>query len=262
MAAAGLQRQTRRGRLLRHGQRNRGGKHVTPVRREFFPRVRKTVIPRPVVKQGTDVLGQSGSVRAAAATLYGANWHHDWAQDLIEIWDAGPALCFRDVLPRKDKYAKEGLYLRLSIAYRTTPNACANIRTFSGNHVTLPDATHGAMYEDPFTRYCVTDDLTININSIWRDERIWLQRVDWEWVSHETLFEDELTSSEPYLYRTKEEVDAQYVKKEIDDETVKEFLIDKIRGDSTFAKRCLLLCDPLLRNDLVTLYGMLNHVAD
>ena len=166
---------------------------MTPVRREFFPRVRKTVIPRPVVKEETDVLGQSGWVRAAAATIYGPNWYHDQDQDLIEIWDAGPALCFKDVLPRKDKYAKEDLYLRLSIAYRTTANAFANIRTFSGNHVTLPNATDGAMYDDPFTRYFVTDDCTININSIYRDERLWLQRVEWEWVSHETIFEDELT---------------------------------------------------------------------
>ena len=64
------------------------------------------------------------------------------------------------------------------------------------------------MYEDPFTRYCVTDDCTININSIYRDERLWLQRVEWEWVSHETIFEDELTYREPYLDRTQEEVEA------------------------------------------------------
>lgn len=237
---------------------------MTPVRREFFPRVRRTVIPRPVVKEETDVLGQSGWVHAAAATIYGPNWYHDQDQDLIEIWDAGPALCFRDVLPRKDKYAKENLYLRLSIAYRTTPNAFANIRTFSGNHVTLPNATQGAMYEDTFTRYCVTDDCTININSIYRDERIWLQRVEWEWVSHETIFQDELTFLEPHLHRTKEEVEASYAQKKIDDETIKEFLIDKIRGDSAFTKRCLLLlCENrLLRNDLVALYGMLNHVSD
>lgn len=237
---------------------------MTTVRREFFPRVKKTVIPRPVVKEETDVTGQSGTVRAAMAMIYGTNWYHDQVQDLIEIWDAGPALCFKDVLPRKDKYAKEGLYLRLSIAYRTTPNAFANIRTFSGNHVTLPNAPDGAMYEDPFTRYFVTDDCTININSIYRDERLWLQRVDWEWVSQETLFEDELAYQEPYLYRTKEEVEALYAAKKIDDDTVKEFLINKIREDSGFAKRCLLLLQEgtLLRDDLVALYEMLNHESD
>ncbi len=113
-------------------------------------------------------------------------------------------------------------------------------------------------------RYSVTDDCTININSIYRDERIWLQRVEWEWVSHETIFEDELTFVKQYLHRTKEEVEACYAQKEIDDETIKEFLIDKIRGDSAFTKRCLLLLseDRLLRNDLVALYGMLNHVSD
>jgi hypothetical protein len=237
---------------------------MTQVHREFFPRVRKTVVPRPVVKEETDVLGQSGWVHAAAATIYGDNWHHDQAQNLIEIWDAGPALCFRDVLPRKDKYAKENLYLRISLAYRTTANAFANIRTFSGNHVTLPNAEHGAMYEDPFTRYHVTDDCTINVNSIYRDERIWLQRVEWEWVSSETIFDDELPYLEPYLDRTKEEVEAIYAQKRIDDESIKEFLIDKIRGDSAFTKRCLLLLseDRLLRNDLVALHGMLNHVSD
>jgi len=50
---------------------------MTMIRREFFPKVRKTVVPRPVVKEATDVLGQSGSVRAAAATIYGPNWYHD-----------------------------------------------------------------------------------------------------------------------------------------------------------------------------------------
>jgi hypothetical protein len=237
---------------------------MTTAPRQFFPKVKKTVIPRPVVTERIDVPGQSGTVRAAAATIYGTNWHHDQAQDLIEIWDAGPALCFKDVLPRKDKYAREGLYLRLSIAYRTTPNAFANIRTFSGNHVTLLNAPDGAMYDDPFTRYFVTDDCTININSIYRDERIWLQRVDWEWVSQETIFEDELATQEPYLYRTREEVDALYAKKKIDDDTVKEFLISKIGEDSGFAKRCLLLLceDSLLRDDLVALYEMLNHDSD
>jgi hypothetical protein len=253
-----------RGRLLQQVRRIRRGKPMTTAQREFFPKVRKTVIPRPVVKEGTDVLGQSGAVRASAATLYGTNWHHDHAQDLIEIWDAGAALCFKDVLPRKDKYAREDLYLRLSIAYRSTPNAFANLRTFSGNHVTLPNAPDGAMYDDPFTRYFITDDCTININSIYRDERIWLQRVDWEWVSQETLFEDELASREPYLYRTREEVEALYAKKKIDDDTVKEFLIKKIREDSGFAKRSLLLlCEgSLLRDDLVALYGKINHGSD
>jgi hypothetical protein len=231
------------------------------VEREFFPRVRKTAIPRPPIKEEKHVPGQQGAVRAAEATIYGPNWFHDRWQDLIEIWDAGPALCFKDVLPKKDLYAREGLYLRLTIAYRTTDNACVNIRTFSGNHVTLPNAPAGAMYEDPYTRYHVTDDLTININSIYRDERLWLQRVEWEWVSQETIYEDELPYREPYLERTKEEVEAQYSKKIIDEEMVKQILIDKIRNDSAFAKRALLLLchDRLQREDLISLYRMLDH---
>lgn len=237
---------------------------MTEIRREYFPRVRKTVVPRPVVRLETDVLGQTGSVRASAATIYGPNWHHDTYQDLIEIWDAGPALSFKDVLPRKDKYAKEGLYLRLSLAYRTTAGAFANIRTLSGNHVTLPNAVEGGMYEDPWTRFFVTDDCTININSIYREERLWLQRIDWEWASQETMFEDELAFKEPYLERTRKQVEACYAKKKIDDDTVKNALIDRIRKDNAFAKRCLLLLgeDSLLKDDLVALYGKLHHVSD
>jgi hypothetical protein len=222
-----------------------------------------TVVPRPVVPKEVHVPGQRGSVRASAATIYGDNWYHDRAQDLIEVWDAGAALSFREVLPRKDLYAREGLYLRLTIAYRTTANAFANIRTFSGNHVTLPNAVDGAMYDDPNTRFHVTDDCTININSIYRDERLWLQRVDWEWASQETIFEDEAAARPAILERTREQVEALYAKKAIDNETVKAFLIQKIRDDEGFAKRCLmLLCeDSLLRNDLVALYGMLNHAS-
>jgi hypothetical protein len=237
---------------------------MTPVQREFFPRVRKTIVPRPVVPLETDVLGQSGSVRAAAATIYGPNWYHNPIEDLIEIWDAGPALCFKDVLPRKDKYAREGLYLRLSLAYRTTANAFVNLRTFSGNNITLLNNTEGAMYDDPYTRFHITDDLTLNINSIFREERIWLQRVDWEWVSRETIFEDEVASANPYLERTPEQVEALYDQKEITEESVKEFLIDMLHTDTTFAKHCLLLLieKKFLPKDLVALYETLNHGTD
>lgn len=237
---------------------------MTQTSREFFPRVRKTIVPRPVVRWEADVMGHSGSVRASAATIYGANWHHNSTEDLIEIWDAGPALCFKDVLPRKGKYAREGLYLRLSIAYRTTANAFANIRTFSGNNITLPNTLEGAMYEDPYTRFHVTDDCTININSLYREERLWLQRVDWEWVSSETLFEDELAYGNLYLERTPEEIEALYADKPITDETVKELLIDKIGTDPGFAKRCLLLLaeGEWLQKDLVALYETMNHASD
>jgi hypothetical protein len=237
---------------------------MTEPKREFFPRVKKTVIPRPIEPVWTDVLGQSGSVRTAAATIYGPNWHHDTMQDLIEIWDAGPALCFKDVLPQKDKYAREGLYLRIALAYRTTANAFVNVRTFSGNNITLPNATDGAMYEDPYTRFFITDDCTLNINSLYREERLWLQRVDWEWVSRETMFEDELPYREPVLERTRAEVEALYAAKTLDDGTVKGWLAEKIRSDTSFAKRCLLLLgeDKLLGQDLVSLSRMLNHEAD
>ncbi|MEW5802351.1 MAG: hypothetical protein AB1847_09640 [bacterium] len=234
------------------------------LKREFFPRVKKTVIPRPVVRPETDVLGLSGTVRASEATIYGSNWYHDPVQDLIEIWDAGAALCFRDVLPKKDKYARENLYLKLSIAYRTTENAFANVRTFSGNHITLPNAVQGSMYDDPFTFHWVTDDCTININSVYRDERMWFQRVDWEWVSRETIFDDELSLKDMYLYRTKDEVDALYAPKPINDDVVRKFLMKKISEDDIFAKRCMLLLtgDSLLQSDLVTLFQNLGVHPD
>ncbi len=237
---------------------------MTAVNREFFLRVRKTVVPRPIVHLETDVLGHSGSIRASAASIYGSNWYHDPIQDLVEVWDAGPALCFKDLLPRKNKYAREGLYLRLGLAYRTTANAYVNIRTFSGNNITLPNSVEGAMYEDPYTRYFVTDDCTLNINSVFRDERLWLQRVDWEWVSSETIYEDELPYVAPYLERTPEQIEALYAVEEVTDQTVKAFLHGKIDADPVFAKRCLLLLaeENWLREDLVALYETLNHASE
>ena len=126
-------------------------------------------------------------------------------------------------------YTREGLYLRLSLAYRTTENAFANIRTFSGNHISLLNAPQGSMFEDPFTRFWVTEDCTININSIYRNERLWLQRVDWEWVSQETIYEDELGHQGLYLRRTREEVEALYAEKVVDGNTVRQFLISTSR---------------------------------
>jgi hypothetical protein len=225
-------------------------------KREFFPRIKKTIMPRPVEREETDVLGQSGLAWATQAKIYGPNWYHDQEQNLIEIYDAGPALCFRDILPKKDKYSRERLYLQLSIAYRTTENACANIRTFSGNHVTLPNSVQGAIYVDPYTYNWVTDDMTININSIYLDEKLWIQRVEWEWVSKEVIFDDEVGKKDPYLTRAKKDLDAIYAEKEITTDLVKDFLIDKIKYDDHFARRCLALMnsDKLLQQDLISLY--------
>jgi hypothetical protein len=225
------------------------------VKREFFPRVRKTVIPRPIVKPETDVLSQTGSARATDAVIYGPNWYHDKEQDLIEIYDAGPALSFSHLLPKKDKYEREGLYLLLSIAYRTTENANANIRTFSGWHVDLPNAVDGGMCVDKEAYHWVSDDCCININSVFRDEKLWLQRVDWEWMSRETIYEDE-HHEDPWLHRTKKEVDALYAKKHITTGVVEDFLIQQMRDDPNFAKRCLMLLntDKLLEEDIISLY--------
>jgi len=229
-------------------------------KREFFPRVKKTVMPRPVERKETDVLGLRGIAWAADAIVYGPNWYHDREQNLIEIYDAGPALCFRDILPKKDKYAREGLYLQLSIAYRTTENANANIRTFSGNHVTLPNSVSGGIYVDPYTYHWVTDDMTLNINSIYLEEKFWIQRVEWEWVSKEIVYDDEVGKSDLYLTRAKKDLDSIYAEKEITKDLVKDFLIERIKMDDHFARRCLALMngDRLLERDLISLYKDLN----
>lgn len=225
------------------------------LQREFFPRVKKSVVPRPVIEYETDVLSQTGSARATDAIVYGPNWYHDTEKDLIEIYDAGPALSFRHILPKKNKYEREGLYLLLSIAYRTTENANANIRTFSGWHVDLPNAVNGGMFVDKNTYNWVSDDCCLNINSIFQGEKLWLQRVDWEWVSRETIYEDE-HDKDLWLNRTKEEVDALYAKKRITKSVVEDFLVSRIKEDPNFAKRCILLLnsDKLFSNDLVSLY--------
>ncbi len=224
--------------------------------REFFQSVKKTIMPRPVYMKETDVLGHSGSAWAAQAEIYGPNWHFDYEQNLIEIYDAGPALCFRSILPKKDKYEKEGLYLRLGMAYRTTANANANIRTLSGNHVTLPNSVDGDIYYDPNNYYWVTDDLTLNINTVFSEEKIWIQRIDWEWVSKEILYEDEAGHMDHYVHRSKEDVDRLYIPQEITTETAKEHLINLINNDDHFARRCMamLRADQIVNSDLVTLY--------
>lgn len=228
---------------------------MTP-KREFFPRVKKTVMPRPVEHKETDILGAKGVAWAYQATIYGSNWYYDQEEKLIEIYDAGPALMFRDLLPLRDKYKREGLYLRISIAYRTTANANANIRTFSGNHVSLPNAVEGAMYEDPNCYYWVTDDMTINVNSLYTDEKLWIQRVEWEWVSREVVYYDELVKKGLYLNRTKEEVDALYEERQVTESTVRDYLIHRIQNDEHFAKRCVAMLrhDQILGQDMVSLY--------
>jgi hypothetical protein len=225
------------------------------IQREFFPTVRKTRVPRPVVTPETDVLSQTGSAKATEAVIHGPNWHHDREQDLIEIYDAGPALCFRHILPRTDKYEREGLYLLLSIAYRTTENANANIRTFSGWHVDLPNAVNGGMFVDKHTYDWISDDCCINVNSVFLGEKLWIQRVDWEWMSRETIYEDEY-DEDPWLHRTEKAVTALYKKKHVTKKVVEEFLISRIKKDPDFAKRCLMLLnnDKLHENDIVTLY--------
>lgn len=225
-------------------------------KREFFQKVKKTIMPRPVVKPQTDILGQSGIAWATNANIYGHNWYLNEDENLIEIYNAGPALCFYDILPKKDKYKREGLYLQIAIAYRTTENANANIRTLSGNNITLPNSPTGSMYVDPFTYYWITDDMTININSIFLGEKLWIQRIEWEWVSKEILFEDEVSTKDIILTRSKKEIDAIYSEKETTKEMVKQFLINMIANNDNFAKSCLILLNDnkLLEQDVISLY--------
>lgn len=226
------------------------------LQREFFPRVRKTVMPRPNYMAETDVLGQSGSAWAVEAAIYGDNWYIDPWQGLVEIYGSGAALSFYHLLPRKTKYEKEGLYLRLKLAYRTTANANVNVRTFSGRHVTLPNYEHGGMFDDSELYWYITDDMTLNINSIYTDEKMWIQRVDWEWVSKEVVYEDELQEQDLYLTRSPQDIEQAYTPKKINESSIKEFLIQKIQRDDHFAKRCLNLLheDQLMGKDLVQLF--------
>ena len=209
------------------------------LQREFFERVPKTVMPRPYFAEETDILGQSGTAWAVDSVIYGDNYYLNREQGLIEVYEAGAAISFHNLLPRKDKYEHEGLYLRLKLAYRTTANANVNIRDFSGNHVTLPNSLHGDMYDDPETYWHVTDDLTLNINSIYSGEKLWIQRVDWEWMSKEVVYEDEVQERNILLIRSIEEIENLYSPQNITSTSVKKFLIDKIQKDDEFAKRCL-----------------------
>ncbi len=226
------------------------------ITREFFPRVRKTIMPRPYFAEETDILGQSGTAWAVDAAIHGDNWYVDRGQGLIEIYEAGAAISFHHLLPRKDKYEKEGLYLRLKLAYRTTENANVNIRTFSGNHVTLPNSFYGHMYDDSQTYWYLTDDLTININSIYSGEKLWIQRVDWEWMSKEVVYEDEVQEQNLDLIRSREEIENLYAPKEITQNSVKNFLMEKIQQDDEFAKRCLVILgqDQLMIKDITQLF--------
>ncbi|MDJ0589430.1 MAG: hypothetical protein QNJ72_05440 [Pleurocapsa sp. MO_226.B13] len=224
--------------------------------REFFDRVPKTVMPRPYVAEEHDILGQTGTAWAVDAAIYGDNYYLDRNQGLIEIYEAGVAVEFRHLLPRKNKYEQEGLYLRLKLAYRTTANANVNIRNFSGNHVTLPNSLHGEMYDDSETYWYVTDDLTLNINSIYSGEKLWIQRVDWEWMSKEVVYEDEVQERDLSLVRSFEEIEKLYAPKEVTPKSIKAFLIDKIQKDDEFAKRCLAMLrqDQLMNKDLSQLF--------
>lgn len=226
------------------------------LQREFFPRVQKTVMPRPHSAAATDILGQSGSAWAVNAAIYGDNWQIDHWQGLVEISGSGAALSFYHLLPNKHKYEKEGLYLRLRLAYRTTADANVNIRTFSGRHVTLPNCENGGMFDDGELYWYITDDLTLNINSIYTDEKMWIQRVDWEWMSKEVIYEDELQDQDLYLTRSETDIEQIYQPQAMNEDSVKEFLIQKIQRDDHFAKRCLgLLCEEqLMGKDLVQLF--------
>jgi hypothetical protein len=132
-----------------------------------------------------------------------------------------------------------------------------HIREFSGNHVTLPNSLHGHIYDVPNTYWWVSDDLTLNINSIYSGEKLWIQRVDWEWMSKEVLYEDESYGQDHFLHRSQEAVEQLYAAKSFTHNFVKDFLIDKINSDDYFAKRCLLLLqqDRLMHEDLPKLFA-------
>ena len=72
------------------------------IKREFFPKVKKTIMPRPHGVEEVDILGQSGTAWASEAAIYGTNWHVDHYQGLIEVYGAGAAISFHLLLPRKN----------------------------------------------------------------------------------------------------------------------------------------------------------------
>ena len=52
-------------------------------KREFFTKVKRTVMPRPIQREDIDILGQRGTAWATQATIYGPNWYHNHQQNLI-----------------------------------------------------------------------------------------------------------------------------------------------------------------------------------
>ena len=115
----------------------------------------------------------------------------------------------------------------------------------------------GNIYDDVDTYWYITDDMTININSIYTDEKMWIQRVDWEWMSKEVVFEDEIDKKSPFVSRSLKEIEKLYVPQKINQDSVKDFLIENIKTDEHFAKRCMaMLCQDKLmaEKNLVELF--------
>ena len=123
--------------------------------------------------------------------------------------------------------------------------------------MTLSNSVDGNIYDDVDTYWYITDDMTININSIYTDEKIWIQRVDWEWMSKEVVFEDEVDKKTPFVNRTLKEIEKLYIPQKINQDSVTDFLMNKIKTDEHFAKRCMaMLCQDKLmaEKNLVELF--------
>jgi hypothetical protein len=85
---------------------------------------------------------------------------------------------------------------------------------------------------------------------------MWIQRVVWEWMSKEVVYEDEVQDQDILLTRSVEEIKKLYAPAKITPNSIKDFLAEKIRQDENFAKRCLgILCeDQLMNKDLTQLF--------
>ncbi len=143
------------------------------------------------------------------------------------------------------------------MAYRTTRNANVNLRTFSGRHMTLSNSIDGHMYDDVDTYWYITDDMTINVNSIYTDERLWIHRVDWEWMSKEVVLEDEIDEKNIFVNRTLQQIEKLYTPQKINADSITDFLMNKIQTDEHFAKRCLaMMCkDKIMEEkDLIQIF--------
>ena len=69
-------------------------------------------------------------------------------------------------------------------------------------------------------------------------------------MSKEVVFEDEVDQKTPFVNRTLKDIEKLYVPQKINQDSVKDFLMNKIKTDEHFAKRCMaMLCQDKLMGE-------------